>query len=128
MERRDAPLTEADWEAHAKGVRRLAHGLVWDADRAEDVAQEALAIAASKRAPPRASFRAWLSGVVRNVARNVVRGDRHRREREAVAARPEALPPAAELVERLEQQRRVLDAVMRLEEPARSTVALRYFE
>ncbi len=128
MEPPDPPLTEAEWEAHARGVRRLAHALVWDADRAEDVAQEALALAATRPGPPRASLRAWLAGVVRNLARNLVRGERRRRERERAAARPESLPAAASLVERLEQQRRVLDAVMRLEEPARSTVALRYFE
>lgn len=122
------PLTEADWAAMADGVRRLARALVYDADRAEDVAQEALAIAAARPGPAPEGLRAWLAGVVRNVARNVVRGDRHRRERERVAARPEALPPTADLVERLAEQRRVIDAVMRLEEPTRSAVVLRYFE
>lgn len=113
---------------HTAWVRRLAHALVRDPDRAEDVVQEAWRVALE--APPRSAegARAYLATVVRNAARGLWRGERSRSRREAAVARPEALPSTAELVERAQLHRGVVEAVLELEEPYRTTLLLRHFE
>ena len=110
-------------------LERLACGLVRDSSLADDLAQEAC-LAAAVRGGPRtgASLRAFLAGVLRNLRRNQVRSDRRRELREAAAARPEALPSSAELVERAELQRLLVESVLALAEPERTAILLRYFE
>jgi hypothetical protein len=65
---------------------------------------------------------------VRNLRRSQVRADRRRERREELAARPEALPSPAELVERAELQRLLVESVLALDEAERTAVLLRYFE
>lgn len=126
------PPSDGPLAGHAAAVRRLARGLVYDASLAEDVAQEALGVAA--RRPPAAgrSWGAWLAGIVRNVARNRLRGERRRRSHETEAARRQAgsvAPPGPlEHLARIEEGQRVLAALGRLEEPYRHTVTLRYLD
>lgn len=118
----EALLAESDW------VRRLARRLVHDRTLADDLAQETWARALE--GGPRGGWplRSWLGGVLRNLAR-AERRERARREaRERAAARPEALPSAAEALERIETQRDVVEAVLALEEPYRSTIVLRFHE
>jgi RNA polymerase sigma-70 factor (ECF subfamily) len=112
--------------AHAEWVRRLAAALV-RADDADDVAQQALA-QALVAPPPSRNLRAWFAAIVRNVARR-------RRRDEATRARYEAFAPEAIesgdpalAVARAELHRRVVDAVLALAEPYRSTLVLRFFD
>ncbi len=113
---------------HATWMRELARRLVRDPGGADDVAQAAL-VAASMSAPrERSSLRAWLATVVRNAARERQRGERRRALREMGAAREEALPSTEEVVERAEAQRELVEAVLALEEPYRTTILLRFFE
>ena len=107
-------------------VRALARSLVRDPASAEDVAQDTWLAAQSQRDRPR-SF-AWLAAVTRNFARQRFRGEASRRRRELLRARDERLPSSAELVSRTEQQQLVVQAVMRLDEPYRSTVLLRFVD
>jgi len=106
-------------------VERLARGLVRDSSLAEDLAQEAWLVAREAGAEP---SRGFLAGVVRNLKRNAVRGARRRTAREVAAARPEALPSAAELVERAELARVLVENVLALDEHERTAILLRYFE
>ncbi len=112
-------------------VRALARALVRDPSRAEDVAQEAL-LAAVARPPTEARtellLRAWLARVVRNLARFAARGEARRSERERDAARADRAPAADEIVARADGHRRVVEAVMALDEPLRTAVLLRYFD
>jgi hypothetical protein len=56
------------------------------------------------------------------------RSEERRDARERVAARPEALPATDDLVQRAELLRAVVDHVIALPEPYRSTILLRFFE
>ena len=120
--------------AQAGFLRALARGLLFDRAAADDVAQKAMLTALkSRRAGKteeagRFSLSAWLAGILRNRAREHDREERRRREREQKAARPEALPSAADTVARLELIERVVAAVRALEEPYRTTVLLFFFD
>jgi RNA polymerase sigma factor (sigma-70 family) len=115
-------LSEIGW------VRRLARSLVADAHLADDLAQDACL--AALQASPRTDrpIRGWLATVLRNLVRQSNRREIRRRAREERAARPEALDPAAALVERAALQREVVGAVLALEEPYRTAILLRFLE
>lgn len=114
--------------AHASFVRGIARELARDPNEADDVAQEVLAAAIEH--PPRhfASLRRWLGALTRNAARKRWRGESRRAGRERAAARPEALPSSASIVAREEVLRRVVEAVLALDEPYRTTVLMRFYE
>ncbi len=123
-----APTSPESLLAHGDFVRGLARSLLWDPDLADDVAQQAFLAALSR--PPREARnpRGWLATVVRNLAAKALRRESRRAAREAVAARPEGVPSTAEVVEREAVRRRVVEAVLGLEEPYRSAVLLRFYE
>lgn len=118
----DRLLAEQDF------VRRLARSLVFDSERVDDVVQEAW-LAVVQR-PPRdpAAVSTWFGRVLHNLARRGARAAKRRQEREAAAARAEALPSAADVLEREEERRQVVDAVLALPEPYRGTVLARFFD
>ncbi len=118
----EALLAEREW------VRNLAASLVADPNRADDVAQDAWLAAVTRPPDDGSSPRGWLGAVVRNWAKRGYRGEGRRRLREMAVARPEAMPSAAEMVARAEAHRHVVDAVIGLAEPYRSTVLARFFE
>src|SRR5262245_5867612 len=123
-----AALPEGELPAHGEFVRRLARSLVHDEHLADDVAQDSLIAAATHAAPPRVPLRAWLTGIVRNRVRMAVRSGARRTRHEQAAFGAAHVPTAEELVSRLEVGRRLIDAVLALDEPYRSTVFLRFFE
>ena len=113
---------------HDDFLRALARGLVLDEARADDVVQQAW-IAAIERGPDRpASLRAWLATAVRRLAWKLRRGEGRRERHEQSAARREATPSVEEIVAREQARRRVVEAVLQLDEPHRTTLLLRYFE
>jgi len=112
-------------------VQGLARSLAIDASGADDVAQEAMLAAWQAHDSSDhdvAGLRTWLTGVVRNLSNLRVRGESRRRVREEWVARPEPTPSAADTVSRAAQLRLVVDEVMDLDEPHRSTILLRYFD
>ena len=115
-------LERSDW------IRALAMSLARDPDRAEDLAQATIALALEKHPAAGIPPRRWLAAVMRNLLRQDVRAARRRAQREEDAARPESVPSESTLLERLDVQRRVVDAVRALDDPYRSVVLLRYFE
>lgn len=121
--------------ANVAWVRRLARALVRDADAAADLAQETLRVAlgAKPAAPPTGPrLRAWLARIARRLAIDQARSASRRERRETVAAdearRSATMPTTLDVVERSERMRRVVDAVMALDEPSRTTVLLRYLD
>jgi RNA polymerase sigma-70 factor (ECF subfamily) len=114
-----------DLLAHARFVRGLAGRLVADVTEAEDLAQDALLAGLEEPERPRAT-RAWLGGVVKNLFRMRARSATRRRARESTP-RPAASSDPADVLAQVEVQRRLIDAVLELSEPYRSTIVYRYF-
>lgn len=106
---------------HHAFVQRLALRLARDPNEAQDVAQDTfLRALQGERLAPQA-LRPWLAASIRGITRNQQRGARRRQEREELAARPEAAPVA-----KLAMRQEVVDAVLRLKDPFRSTVVMTY--
>lgn len=127
----DHPELPAAHEAvleHVAWMRQLASELVRDPGTADDLVQETwLAFLRAKPDTDR-SLRPWLSRVARNAAALRLRRGASRSAREADVAAPEQLPSAHQLVERAEEQQRLGEAVLALDEPYRTVVLLRYYE
>ncbi len=114
---------------HTGWMRVLARGLVDDEATAEDLVQQACTAALERPPRDRAALGGWLARVVRNLAARGLRDSSRRKRRERHVARPEAeTPDLGTVVERAELLRLVMDAVLELDEPFRSTVLLRYHE
>jgi len=112
---------------HAAWIRRLAGRLV-AGSLADDVAQETLLAACAKPPHEGAELRGWLGTVARRIASRLRWREAQRRLREEAAARREALAPTDELVARAALERSLVDAVLALDEPWRTTVLMRWFD
>lgn len=123
----EAAESHPDWTGEIAALRRVARALVGDEHAADDVLQDAWLRAQRHAAAPGRSAAYW-KRVVANLARDRRRGEARRAEREAHAARPEALPSSADVVARLELVQRVVRAATELDEPYRSTIHDHYFE
>jgi RNA polymerase sigma-70 factor (ECF subfamily) len=118
----ESVLSELPW------LRRLAKSLGASEDLAEDLTQSTVLSALEH--PPDASrpVKGWLRTVLRNLFQETRRRRLRRELREAHAARPEAGDVRVDVVARAAVQKQVVDAVMALDEPYRTTVLLRFFE
>ena len=115
-------LNQTDW------IRALARRLVYDPGEVDDVIQDTW-VALIRRPPLRTvPLRRWVAAVVQNVARQRGRGEGRRRRREQAAASNEAIQPTDAVVARAEAHRAVVTVVLKLAEPYRTTVLLRYFD
>lgn len=123
-----SPLSTDQLLAQAGWLHALARKLVGDSGAADDVVQDTF-ISALRR-PPHADrpLRPWLAKVARNLVRARVRSERSRRARETVHDGRHETPSAAELSEKLESQRLLVEAIGELAEPYRATILLHYWE
>jgi RNA polymerase sigma factor (sigma-70 family) len=118
----DELLARREW------VRRFARTLARDDATADDLAQDAM-LAAIERPPQRADAPAgWLRRVTLRLAMNRARAVRRRESRETAASRAVASPATDDVVAAAESHRRVVEAVLALDEPYRTTILLRFFE
>ncbi len=111
-------------------LRALALELLNDPSQADDVLQEVWMTAINN--PPREreprSQRSWLKKVLRTFALRANRSQR-RRDRWEQQTPPKKAPPSPdEMIDRLEMQSRLAEAVRSLPDPYRSIVFLRFFE
>ena len=113
---------------HAGFVRYMARATLHGDGDVDDVVQDTW-LAALQSAPRNpGALKAWLGGIARRQAASRVRRDASTRRREGAVARPDCAPSAAEMAARVEIGRRLVDAVLELEEPYRRAVLLRYYE
>jgi RNA polymerase sigma-70 factor (ECF subfamily) len=123
-----APIPLETLLAHRAWVRSVARAVVRDENAADDLEQETWVAAITT--PPRhaSSLRGWFGTVVRSRARRASRTQTRRTARETAAARGVDVASPAELAEIADTHRRVVEAVVALEEPYRAAILLRYFE
>ncbi|MEW6745473.1 MAG: sigma-70 family RNA polymerase sigma factor [Planctomycetota bacterium] len=114
--------------AHSAWVRALARRLVQDESRADDIVQETWLAALEHPPQPGWGLRSWLGAVVRNTVYLARRSQRRRERRERLAPIPAPPTSPEEAVEQVAAHRLVVEAVLRLPEPYRSTVILRFFQ
>lgn len=119
----EAAFQPEQWIEHADALRRMARALVSDEAQSEDLVQSAY-LAALENPPPRPS-RAWFGRVLRNRAVDARRKLRALDSSELAAGEA---PSAAEVAQRLELHRVLVDAVESLREEDRRVVYLRYFQ
>lgn len=120
MEIRDRLLRESKW------LRQIARALLRDEHLAEDLSQEAL-MAALVRPPHSDNVRGWLHVVLRRMAWLRVRRDARRSAREREVSVPDWERSAADETERRFAHEAVTQAVLRLDEPLRTTLLLRFW-
>jgi len=115
-------LAESEW------LVRLARSLVSSEDDAEDLAQDTIAAALAHPPDSNRPLRPWLWRIAKNLSimQGVARAQRVARERKV--ARAEQLLAADEVVARVSMQRTVVEAVLGLAEPYRSTILLRFWD
>ncbi len=113
--------------AHRGFVEALARRLVDDRHVAEDLAQETF-LAALRNPPKAAALRGFLARVLRRRRARWLRDEDRRLRKERAAARPDRAESGLDLVARLSWHRKVVDALLSLEEPYRTTLLLRFYE
>lgn len=128
MGEHEPTYADQDFAAHSAWVRRLARGLLDDAGDADDLAQEAWIVLQRQPAGAVADLRAWLAGVVRTIARRTRERDRSRLASLRAETRERLAPSTAEVLETESVRRAVVDAVLGLDDPYRSTLLLHYYE
>jgi RNA polymerase sigma-70 factor (ECF subfamily) len=117
-----ALLEQTSW------VQKLARRLVQDPSMADDLAQDTLVRALEERPDAQRSLRGWLATVMRTSLGKRRRGEGNRTARERQRSRDEAEPSTLDVVERAATHSDVVQAVLGLEEPYRSTILLRFFD
>jgi RNA polymerase sigma factor (sigma-70 family) len=123
----DAPSIEA-LLVHEGLVRGVARAILRGDDRVDDVVQDTWATSLRKGPRDEASRRGWLGQVARRFAVGVLRRDRARREHEGSVPEPPRIPSPADILAREETRRRVVRALVEIDEPYRSALLLRYYE
>jgi RNA polymerase sigma factor (sigma-70 family) len=113
---------------HSAWLAKFARALVANESELDDVVQQTYAQALAQ--PPRhaRNLRGWLGAIARNVVRTRARSDSARVAREVAVPPPTPVETPDQAVERAELRRSVVEAVLALNEPYRSTVILRFFE
>jgi RNA polymerase sigma-70 factor (ECF subfamily) len=122
------PFDDRSFREHARFVRALAGALARDRDEADEVAARTFARAVEQRPRAGAQLRGWLARVARRALSRLRRDDARRDAHESAAARSERIDAdPADLAARTELTDRIALAFAQLDEPAKSTLFLRFF-
>ncbi|MBK8101024.1 MAG: RNA polymerase sigma factor [Planctomycetes bacterium] len=116
----DELLRQTTW------LQRLARRLVADPATADDLVQDTVTDALRQRPQGLRNLRAWLATVLQRRARRLRQRERQRSDIEQVAARAEAMAATDDTVATAMLHRDLVDAVLALAEPYRTTILLHY--
>jgi RNA polymerase sigma factor (sigma-70 family) len=109
-------------------VQAVAFAMVKDYQLAEDIRQDVLLDALQGSWKGVRLRRAWLAGMSKNRALNVLRSRARSQKREQRRYTPDAVQPADEIVEALENQRIILQALSSLPNSERQLIYQRFFQ
>jgi RNA polymerase sigma factor (sigma-70 family) len=109
-------------------IQKLAARLVGDPHVAEDLAQDTWVTALEHQPDPGRPMGAWVTTVLRNNLAKLRRRESNREHREHTASIADATPSTLDVVEKAATHRNLVEAVLTLDEPYRTTVLLRFFE
>ncbi len=109
-------------------LARFSRALVADPADVDDVVQQTFANALARPPAHASNLRGWLGTIARNVVRSRSRSNQARGAREVAVPPPPPVEDPREAVERTELRRIVVEEVLALAEPYRSTVILRFLE
>jgi RNA polymerase sigma-70 factor (ECF subfamily) len=121
-------MREEELLAHGEFIRGLARRLIPDDFWAADVAQQTFAAALEYPPSEEKPLGAWLATVTHNFARKLYRKESVRGAKERAYDQKAYIPSTASVVEREEIRRTVVDAVLALSDPYRTTLLLRFYE
>ena len=121
-------MNREDLLAHADFIQSLALRLVKDELDAADLSQQTWLTALERPAEIHRSLQGWLARVARNIKYMTHRAERHRKSREHESAPINSIPTPHEIVEKLEIRQLMMDELLRLKDPYRTTIVLRYYE
>lgn len=114
---------------NASWLQRLAESLVRDPHHADDMAQQTMEAALGGSPPHSNQHRPWLARILRNKVYANHRQQSRRQAREQRVARKEEQDSLThDTVERAEIGKRLTESIMRLKEPFRTTLLLRFHE
>lgn len=108
---------------------RIARGLTYDSNQAEDAAQNSFlkVFQKSSQFQPGARFHSWFFQILRNSARELVRSEVRRKQREQAQAQKDFLN-AESAMDLEEQKQLVREHLAELEEPLSHVLCLRFLE
>ncbi len=113
-------------------ARQLARRLLWDAERGEDLVQDAwLAVLGRRRALPSkepAAAASFWRGVLQFTARRAARSQARRATHERASFKPAISPAASDAAASLELTAKLVESVRSLPEAQSTVLVLRYFE
>jgi RNA polymerase sigma factor (sigma-70 family) len=113
---------------HEPFLRALSGAILRGDDRVDDVLQETWRTALTKSPRDPGAMRSWLGKITGNLSRRVLVRDAAR-DRGEGGRRDRPVPPTpGEIAEREETRRRVLDALLSLDEPYRGALLLRFYD
>ena len=115
-------LIETTW------IRALARSLVKDPNLADDVVQDTWVTALERRPDGTRPIRSWIATVLHRHAGKRRARDVNRLSREREVARDEATVSTLDVLERTTTHRDLVESVLALDEPYRSTILLRFFD
>jgi RNA polymerase sigma factor (sigma-70 family) len=118
----EALLAEAAW------LKRLAVTLAGDADDADDLVQQSWITAWRRNPDTSRPLRPWLAKVLRDQSRMRRRADARRAQREAAVSDSDVASAPDEVLDQVRLHKVLVDLVLELEEPYRSTVLARYVD
>lgn len=113
---------------NASWLQRLATSLVRDPQLADDMVQQTMIAALEGATDQVSKQRPWLARVLRNKVNANYRSTSRRQIREQKVAVEECGELPHEVIERAEIGKLLTEAVLRLEEPFRTTLLMRYHE